>query len=295
MKIVNPTTLQQELIDTIELSEFETKEIFYIGSIGKVFFIKAYTPYRERRVIILFNILNNTVKIYGESGKFIEVSYQKSEDVIYKINKQRNNIKQIFIKEPPKKKIEKTKKKKKTKKRKFNTSLNTNTSNTEQKKAVIHKIYSKVSEHKKPLSIDPIDSFLNMTANDIFDETTSNYNTINNITFIKPKIKRKSIIDIPKKETIKTVNIIIEKKQKVKSVRPRLKKEIIKVLNLLTNKNTFDIFMIELEMAKIPFEIQEYLSQFEDDTRVADIHNNILKKDIFIDEILFDIANKNVA
>jgi len=295
MKIIHPTHFQQELIDTIELSVFEIKEIFYTGSIGKVFFIKTYTPYRERRVIVLFNTINKTIKIYGESCKFIEVSYQKSEDIIYKLDKQQNNIKQIFIKEPPKKKIEKTKKKKKTKKRKFNTSLNNNTTNIGQKKAVVHKLYSKVSEHKKPLSIDPIDSFLNITTDEIFDKTASNYNTINNITFIKPKIKKKSIIDTLKKETIETVDIVIEKKPKVKTIKPRLKKEIIKVLNLLTNENTFNIFMIELEMAKIPFDIQEYLAQFENDARVADIQNNNLKKDIFIDEILFDIANKNVA
>ena len=119
MQTKNPTQFQQELIDTIELSQFETKEIFYIGLIGKVFFIKVYTPYRERRVLILFNTMNNTVKIYGESGKFIEISYQKAEDIIYQIDKQKN-IKQLFIKEPPKKPIEKAIKKKNSNKKRFN-------------------------------------------------------------------------------------------------------------------------------------------------------------------------------
>ncbi len=36
-------------------------------------------------------------------------------------------------------------------------------------------------------------------------------------------------------------------------------------------------------------------TQFESDKKVLEIHNNILQKDIFINEILFDIANKNVA
>ena len=254
MQTKNPTQFQQELIDTIELSQFKIKEIFYIGLVGKVFFIKAYTPYRERRVIILFNTLNNTVKIYGESSKFIEASYQKPEDIIYKIDKQQNNIKQIFIKEPPKKKIEKTKKKKKTKKRKLNTSANNYTSNTQQKKAVVRKIYSKVSEHKKSLSIDFIDSFLNMTANDIFDETDNNYNTINNITFIKSKIKKKT--SISKKEIIKEVDIAT--KEKIESTqikRPKVKKEIIRMLELLIDKNKAKIFMIELEMANLSFEL----------------------------------------